>query len=271
MPDTQQSLPFVTQPVKESVPARNRTVKNHGERYLQDILWKESLLAVKMSVDCQTVAELISRFQESLPQNSPVTRRRNTSTILGRFFPTEDLHQLSRQVLQAYDDETLLAAVLRVLFLEAEPLVGKLIADRLYRLPAGSLLPKDFFIQYTQEMLGKRETRVSSRCCTAARTLGWTIMEKKRYYVAQQNPDETAALLVFHYRYAPTPRVIDLKVLLSEPIWKYLGFSNEDAVRSFMRKLERRKLVTRYAIVDRLEQVTTRYSLESLVERKVRV
>jgi hypothetical protein len=246
-------------------------VKTHGGRYLQDILWQESLLAVKMAVDCQTVAELVSRLQEALPQNSAVTRQRNTSTILGRFFPTDDVDQLPRQILRAYDDEDLLTAVMRVLFLEAEPLVGKLIADRLSRLSAGSELPKDFFIQYTQDVLGKRETHVSYRCCTAARVLGWTIMEKKRYYVAQQSLNETAALLVFHDRYAPTPQVIDLKMLLAEPTWKYLGFRNEDAVREFMRKLERRKMVARYATVDRLEQVTTRYSLESLLERKVRV
>jgi hypothetical protein len=89
--------------------------------------------------------------------------------------------------------------------------------------------------------------------------------------VAQQNPNETAALLILHHRYAPTPRVIDLKAMLAEPTWKYLGFSDEDAVRGFMRKLERRRLIARYATVDRLEQVTTRYALESLLERKVRV
>jgi hypothetical protein len=38
-----------------------------------------------------------------------------------------------------------------------------------------------------------------------------------------------------------------------------------------MRKLERRGLISRYAIVDRLEQVTTRFSLDALIERKVRV
>jgi hypothetical protein len=96
-------------------------------------------------------------------------------------------------------------------------------------------------------------------------------VEKKKYYVAQQIPNETAALLIFHSRYAPTTRVIDLKALLVEPIWIYLGFGDEEVVRGFMRKLERRRLIARYATVDRLEQVTTRYTLESLIERKVRV
>jgi hypothetical protein len=267
----QQPLPFLDQPTEKAAPARPRSVKRDDKRYLQDILWRESLLAAKVSQDCPTVAELISRLHEKLPQNSTLTRRRNTSIILGRFFPTEDLDQLPRRVFQTYDDEALLASVMRVLFLEAEPLVGELIAGRLHGLPAGLMLPRDFFTRFTEEVLGKKETHVSYRCCTAARVLGWTIVEKKKSYVAQQVPNETAALLIFHHRYAPTPRVIDLKFLFTEPTWKYLGFSHEDAVRQFMRKLERRGLLSRYATVDRLEQVTTKYPLTSLLEQKVRV
>ena len=267
----QQFLPFAEPPTDKAVRVRARPIKSHQKKYLQDILWQDSLLAVKVSLDCQTVPELIARLQEKLPQNSAVTRRRNTNTILRRFFPTDDVDQLPRRVFRAYDDEALLAAVMRVIFLEAEPLVGELVAEHLHRFPAGSLLPKDFFMRYTQEVLGKKETHVSYRCCTAARVLGWTIVEKKKFYVAQQIPNETAALLIFHHRYAPTPRVIDMKFLLTEPTWKYLGFSHEDAVRQFMRKLERRGLVSRYATVDRLEQVTTKYPLASLLERKVRV
>jgi hypothetical protein len=270
-PDPQQQLPFFTQPTNSQVSSQHRQVKPYSKRYLQDILWKESLLAVQVSMDCQTIAELVARLPEKLPQNSAVTRQRNTSTIVSRFFPVEEIDQLPRQILRLYEDEDLLAAVMQVLFLEAEPLVGQLVAERLTRLPAGTALPKDFFVQYTLEALGKREPHVSYRCCTAARVLGWTIVDKKRYYVAQQNPNETAALLILHYRYAPTPQVIDLKAVLAEPTWKYLGFSDEDAVRSFMRKLERRKLIARYATADRLEQVTTRYALESLLERKARL
>ena len=265
----QQPLPFLDQPAEKAVPARS--VKHGGKRYLQDILWQESLLAVQASLSCQTIAELIARLQEKLPQNSAVTRRRNTSIVLGRFFPTDDVDQLPRQVFRAYDDEALVISVMRVLFLEAEALVGELVAGRLHGLPTGALLPRDSFARFTAEVLGKKEAHVSYRCCTAARVLGWTIVEKKKFYVAQQILDETAALLIFHSRYAPTPRVIDLKFLLTEPIWKYLGFGHEDAVRQFMRKLERRGLLSRYATVDRLEQVTTKYPLASLLQRKVRV
>jgi hypothetical protein len=161
-PDPQQQLPFFTQPTNSQVSNRHRPVKPCSKRYLQDILWKESLLAVQVSMDCQTTAELVARLPERLPQNSAVTRQRNTSTIVSRFFPVEEIDQLPRQILRLYEDEDLLAAMMRVLFLEAEPLVGQLVAERLARLPAGTALPKDFFVQYTLEALGKRATRVLS-------------------------------------------------------------------------------------------------------------
>lgn len=267
----QQQLPFFDLPSDKKVPIPVRPVKPHGERYLQDCLWKESLLAIKVSLGCQSVAELIVRLREHLPQNSAETRERNASIILSRFFPTSEIDQLPRRILRAYDDETLLAAVMRVLFLEAEPLVGQLVTERLFPLPPGTALAKDFFSAYAQEATGRRDRHIASRCKAAVRALGWIIEEKRRCYVAQQAVNETAALLLFHYHYAPTPRVIDMKLLFAEPVSKYLGFGSEDAVRELMRKLERRGLVSRYAIVDRLEQVTTRYSLDSLLERKIRV
>jgi hypothetical protein len=53
----QQPLPFIDQPTDKAVPVRVRSVKRDGKRYLQDILWQESLLAVRVSLNCQTVAD----------------------------------------------------------------------------------------------------------------------------------------------------------------------------------------------------------------------
>jgi hypothetical protein len=228
-------------------------------------------LAVKLSLGCESVKELASRLEEILPQNSTATRRRNVNIIISRFFPSNELDQFPRRVLLAHGDDSLLEAVMRVLFLEAELVVGKLIAERLWPLPAGTDLPKDFFVQYAQEIFGRKEANASYRCRTSARVLGWIHVEKNSCFVAHQAPDETTALLIFHHHYAPTPGVIDVRRLLTEPTWKYMAFSSEDAVRAFMRKLERRGLISRYSVVDGLEQVTTRYSLESLLDRRARV
>jgi len=264
-------LSFFKLPLDNIAPPLIRPVKPHGKRYLQDCLWQESLLAIKVSLECQSVAELITRLRERLPQNSVETRERNASIVLSRFFPTTEIDQLPRRILRAYDDEVLLTAVMRVLFLEAEPLVGRLVTERLALLPPGTALARDFFSAYAWEASGRKDRHVASRCKAAVRALGWIVAEKRVSYIAQQVVHETAALLLFHYYYAPTPRIIDMKSLFAKPVWKYLGFENEGAVREFMYKLEQSGLVSRYAVVDRLEQVTTRYSLDSFLERRVQV
>jgi hypothetical protein len=60
--------------------ARVRSVKHDGKRSLQDILWQESLLAVKASLGCQTVAELTTRLREKLAQNSAVAQQTPNET-----------------------------------------------------------------------------------------------------------------------------------------------------------------------------------------------
>jgi hypothetical protein len=110
----QQALPFQDQSAEKSVSARVRSVKHDGKRYLQDILWQESLLTVKVSLECQIVAELTTRLREKLPQNSALTRRRNANIILVRFSSTDDVDQLPRQVFPADDDEALLGSAMYI-------------------------------------------------------------------------------------------------------------------------------------------------------------
>jgi len=58
------------------------------------------------------VKELRHRLWSELPQNSPNSRRRLTSVILGRFFPDKKIEQLPRRVCMAYQDDACLASVM---------------------------------------------------------------------------------------------------------------------------------------------------------------
>jgi len=46
------------------------TVRRKEQRHLQDILWAESLQAVRISIECSSVEELTHRLWSELPQNS---------------------------------------------------------------------------------------------------------------------------------------------------------------------------------------------------------
>ena len=247
------------------------TAKPRKQKHLQRISWSESLLAVRLSTECPSIKELRHRLWSDLPQNSLNTRRRCASTILARFFPDKNIEQLSRCVCLAYQDEALLASVMGPLLLLAEPVLGVLFAERLWLLPPGAELAKDFFACYGKEVSPTNVKSIATYCADAARSLGWTTRSRSKTYRTHQMVHLTSALLIFHHVYAPTPRSVEIDQVFAEPVWKYLGFSHLDQVRAFFKNLEHKGLIARYAHVDRLEQVTTRYTLHELLERRVRV
>lgn len=203
-----------------------------------------------------------------LSQNSVTTRARHALTILSRYFPNSDIDQLPRRVLAAYGDEQLLAAVMAVLLPLGEPVLGRLIAERLHPLEPGRDLPADLFTSYGQEIDQRNARKIATRCSTAARVLGWAVRRGGKSYRLYRPVNHTAALLILHEIYAPTPRIVELERLLAEPIWKFLGFQEAEAVRAFCRLLEHKQLIARYAQVDRLDQITTRYSVRELLEKR---
>jgi hypothetical protein len=246
-------------------------VKSSKRQHLQRISWLESLLAVRLATQCSSMKELRHKLWSELPQNSINTRRRYSSTILGRFFPAKNLEQFPRWVYMAYQDEPLLANIMGSLLLLAEPVLGVLFAERLWSLPPGVELAKDFFTRYGKEVSPTNAKNLAAYCADAARALGWTTRSRRKTYRTQQMVHLTSALLILHYVYAPTPRSVELDQVLAEPVWKYLGFPQPEQVREFCKHLEHKGLIARYTHVDRLEQVTTHYALHELLERRVHV
>lgn len=235
----------------------------------QPILWEESLQAVRLSLDCSAKSELSARLREEFSQNSAATRARNASTVLSRFFPLQHIDQLPRRALRLYRDEKLLADVLTVLLPMSEPVIGRLIADRLFPMEPGSELPSNFFTSYGQEVNSKNAKDIAARCSGAAQVMKWVSRQGGKSYRLHRTVNQTAALILIHELYAPTPRIVELSQILSEPVWKYLGFQDADRVRAFCRLMEQKQLIARYVQVDRLDQITTRYSAPELMERRM--
>ena len=78
------------------------------------------------------------------------------------------------------------------------------------------------------------------------------------WYQALPEPAD-ALLVLLHARLAPTPRIVRLSELLNKTWWRLLGLREPDAVRRILREASAAGLIARYAVVDELEQVTTRY------------
>jgi len=131
---------------------RPRFRQNRQQRVLQDFLFTESLLAATLAEGAGSDRELEVLLTEKLPQNSRETRERYAQSIL-RWFFADGPHGFVSQVWRAYRDESIQRDILRVLYLQAEPIVGECVAQALYPLAEGMSVPSKFFDGFLAQRL----------------------------------------------------------------------------------------------------------------------
>jgi hypothetical protein len=78
-------------------------------------------------------------------------------------------------------------------------------------------------------------------------------------------------IFLLHARLAPAPRIVRLNEIAEAVWWRYLGLRGEDQVRDVLREAESAGLIARFAKVDELEQVTTRYSQLQYIHQSLRL
>jgi hypothetical protein len=90
-----------------------------------------------------------------LPQNSPETRRRYAELVQRRFFPDRSLDGLLPSVWRAYHDEQLLTDLMRVVALEAEPVVAQFVMVHVLSQLPGYVLDPAVARRFIQEVFGE--------------------------------------------------------------------------------------------------------------------
>jgi len=240
---------------------------------LQDVLLDEGLQAVHLAAQVQTIAELQARLTQELHQNSQQTRRRYVNSVTKWFFP-DGLDSLARRVWMAYEDEALLTHVLRYQYLAAEPIMGDCVAQCLYPLEEGMVVPSAYFERYLRDRLGEAPW---------AKTLKLLKMNLAKLGFLDRSPtagdrlcrfapDRTAILIVLHALFAPAgPRTVELAAIVSNPFWKYMGLGSEQALRAALRAADGAGLLGKYVVADQLEQITTCWTLAELLGRRFRL
>jgi len=122
------------------------------KKALQDVLLAEGLLAVKLSVDCQSLEQFQEALLKKLGQNSLGTRRRYAKSLL-RWFFSDGIDGLFRRSWLAYGDEAIVGDLLRWSFLEREPVMGGCVADALFPLENGISIPATYFDKLLMDFL----------------------------------------------------------------------------------------------------------------------
>ena len=83
-------------------------------------------------------------------------------------------------------------------------------------------------------------------------------------------PARTSLLILLHHLFSQQgTRTVELRRLLADPFWKFLGYKSEDAVRAVLREATVAGILGKYVVADQLEQVTTIMSADEFLTRKV--
>lgn len=146
-------IPSMDGPVWHAPSQASLTHQPCLSKALQDVLLPEALLAAKLSLNCDSLEQLQAQLVAHLNQNSQETRVRYSQSVL-RWFFADGISGLASRVWAAYQDEGSEKDILRYLYLAAEPLMGGCVADALYPLEEGMLIPPNYFDRYLREQLG---------------------------------------------------------------------------------------------------------------------
>jgi hypothetical protein len=247
------------------VPDGNGTLP--GVRAIQDLIWKEAWFALD-AVEAHTDDAAFHEYlREHLPQNSRSTRSRYVQTLVRWFFP-DGVRGLAARVWLAYQDRALAEEVLRYLYLRAEPMAGAAVADALLPIAENAIIPDSYLPNFLRARFGDGTPAKSSQRLKAnLRKLGFLIKGKaNRDTLRVPAPSVTGFLVVLHYLFAPRQAgAVEFRTLVADPFWKYLGFKNEDQVRTALKESLNRGLLAKYVLADRIESISFRYSFEEFV------
>ncbi len=242
-----------------------------ARRTIQDVLFNESQMAVRVATGVSTLAELQTALVGQLGQNSMETRVRYAQSIVRWFFP-DGLNGLARRCWVAYGDPGIEADILRYLYLSTETVMGGCVAEALYPLEIGMQIPPQYFDQYLKTFFGEAPPeKTRKRVKSNLMKLGFLERARgKPDRLRPVAPGKTSFLLLLHHLFSPQgPRTVELSRLLADPFWKYLGYKSADSVRSILREANAGGLLGKYIVADQLEQVTTIMSVDEFLLRKV--
>jgi hypothetical protein len=188
-------------------------------RTIQDLLFREGLLAASLAEGLESLAELQERLIQQLPQNSLETRSRYAQSVLKWFFP-DGLTSLAARVAAAYHEDAITADVLRCCYLMAEPIVGACVTDDLFALEVGIQVPIQYLDRFLKDHLGEEPpARTRERLKTNLMRLGFLGRTRGQPdKLLPVNATPTATLLLIHQLFAPAgPRTVELRNLFAHP------------------------------------------------------
>ncbi|HIH40705.1 MAG TPA: hypothetical protein HA221_04000 [Halobacteria archaeon] len=240
---------------------------------IQQPLWEEAKNAVKMSLQYKIFDNFKENLYNSLHYNSSQTRKIYNTNIIGWFFPEKRLDTLLNNVWRIYHDEKLLQEIMRYQYLSVEEGVAKFVTDTILALDPGDEITSVQIKNFVNRMWNINEryaAKIVNRIRAALLCTGFAT-KRKELIIQKIEPPKTALIILTHYLFAQSPKTVAIRDILDNPYWKYLGIRSEEVVRDILKEANSKGILSKYIVADELEQITTRYSLDELLERKIKI
>lgn len=259
-------------PGQPDLPLANKPA-TRVRKAIQDVLIPEGLMALKLAHEATSPEQLQELLMTRLGQNSAETRRRYAQSVLKWFFP-DGLEGLLPRTWRAYEDETITADLLRWSYLNQEPIMGRCVAEALFPCENGLTIPATYFDKFLQDCLGEpAPEKTRERLKINLKRIGFLERAKgKPDRLVPVVTQKTSLLILVYHIFAPkSVKTVELRNLFANPFWQFLGYKSQDAVRAVLREADAKGLIGKYVVADQLEQVTTCFTLDELLQRKARL
>ncbi|MBC8466650.1 MAG: hypothetical protein H8D55_02310 [Deltaproteobacteria bacterium] len=247
------------------VDAGNRT---ESISFPQEPLWKETLEVIKGAEDVGFLSDAKS-LALKLPFNSKETRERYGQAMATRFSRLDpSIRQGLVDLARSNVEISIIEQIWRVLFCMAEPLVAQVFLEMIWPREPGTFINRTEIRSYIETAFQQQSAKLHQRIVSCLRQPGYLMPQGKQdlIVVSFGNP-EYALMLSTHLLMAHSPRTIRLSEIEESNHWRFLGFRKFDHVRLGFRSAEAKGLIMRYANVDHLEQITTRYTWQELLSK----
>ena len=238
---------------------------------IQGIAWEPGLQAIKDSAMYSSFEEFKEHLQHNTRQNSEETRKKYASLIISRLFPEKSLDGINPKTWRFYRDEVILEDIARVTTLEAEPVISKFLLEQVFVLSPGSFIDNSTLQDYISSEYSILKRDSCSRLHQALIHMGFTSSEKRGLMVQPIPLPNNAFMIALHAKLAPSQRIVRLSDILCTDFWKFMGIRDEATVRSILRDAYSKGVIANYAVIDQLEQITTRFSYDEYLKNTIRL
>jgi len=160
---------------------------------------------------------------------------------------------------------------MRYQYLTVEQVVREFVIEHVLTRPPGVVLKIDYLKDFLLKKYGVVKNDPLNALSSAIRHIGFASRGNNGIIISETNLPKTSLLILIHHIFAPNPRTVTLKEILSNCFWLCLGIRDSETVKKILHEADANGTITKYVIADQLEQITTKYSFDEFVQRKIQL